>query len=271
MKTITQLFILLTLLFIISCSKSNDQIIREFINHCNSYDKVNSSKYISENFKYIGINDTLNYQEFIDRFDTLSMREDKCYINSIQDFDTIAIVDLNLADMFDSLLQVEPKLIQRRTMTIKAGKITSIQIDSSLNLNSYSQVFDVKKTAFLYFIENKHKQLDQVTFINNMKYYLSEFYNLSKVEKDDIFKYSSLIGTYVSNDNKYYKKLIFKGKTTVVVVDAIFGYSYPTSYVLDENFIRISTDQSDLLLEIVDNKTLVGEGFASGKFIKSNY
>lgn len=44
--------------------------------------------------------------------------------------------------------------------------------------------------------------------------------------------------------------------------------SFPTSYERDENFIRIKTDKSDLLFEIKDEKTLVGEGFAEGSFVK---
>ena len=69
----------------------------------------------------------------------------------------------------------------------------------------------------------------------------------------------------------FYRKLIFKGRTTVVVVDAIFGISFPTSYILDGDFIRIQTDKSDLLLEIKDANMLLGEGWAVGTFNKVNW
>ena len=81
-------------------------------------------------------------------------------------------------------------------------------------------------------------------------------------------KESVLSGTCTSSDNPFYKSLTFKGKTTVVIKDAILGMDFPTSYERDENYIRIKTDKSDLLLEIVDSKTLVGEGFAEGVFKK---
>lgn len=79
---------------------------------------------------------------------------------------------------------------------------------------------------------------------------------------------SILQGTYISNDNAFYRALTFRGKSTVVIKDAIFGMTFSTSYERDENFIRIKTDKSDLLLEIVDGNTLVGEGFAEGNYIK---
>lgn len=80
---------------------------------------------------------------------------------------------------------------------------------------------------------------------------------------------TTLSGTYTSTDNPFYQSLTFKGKTTVVIKDAIFGMEYPTSYERDENYIRIETDKSDLLLELTDPDTLVGEGFAKGTFIKT--
>ena len=71
-------------------------------------------------------------------------------------------------------------------------------------------------------------------------------------------------------DCTFYRKLIFRGKRTVTIVDAIFGFSLASSYELDENIIRIRTDKSDLLFEIKDSQTLIGEGFARGTFRKSN-
>jgi hypothetical protein len=71
-------------------------------------------------------------------------------------------------------------------------------------------------------------------------------------------------------DCTFYRKLIFRGKRTVTIVDAIFGFSLASSYELDEINIRIRTDKSDLLFEIKDSQTLIGEGFARGTFRKSN-
>lgn len=75
-------------------------------------------------------------------------------------------------------------------------------------------------------------------------------------------------GTFVSKDNTLYKSLTFKGKKTVVVHDAIFEMDFPSEYEKDEEFLRVKTDKSDLLFEIISEDTIKGEGFAKGLYIK---
>ncbi len=75
-------------------------------------------------------------------------------------------------------------------------------------------------------------------------------------------------GTFVSQDNTLYKSLTFKGKKTVVVHDAIFGMDFPSEYEKDEEFLRVKTDKSDLLFEIISEDTIKGEGFAKGLYVK---
>ena len=75
-------------------------------------------------------------------------------------------------------------------------------------------------------------------------------------------------GTFVTEDNTFYKSLTFKGKRTVVVRDAIFGMDFPSEYDRDEEFLRVKTDKSDLLFEIISEDTIKGEGFAEGLYIK---
>lgn len=53
--------------------------------------------------------------------------------------------------------------------------------------------------------------------------------------------YAHLQGTYVSKDCAFYRKLIFRGKKTVTIVDAIFGMSFASGYELDEDIIRVKT------------------------------
>lgn len=74
-----------------------------------------------------------------------------------------------------------------------------------------------------------------------------------------------LDGTYVSK-KALYKSFTFKGNSTVVI--NCFGFDFATSYEKDGNLIRIKTDQSDLLLEIITPDSLVDEGFAKGNFKK---
>ncbi|MBR4924658.1 MAG: hypothetical protein IKZ61_02805 [Prevotella sp.] len=75
-------------------------------------------------------------------------------------------------------------------------------------------------------------------------------------------------GTFVLQGNGFYKSLTFKGKKTVVIHDDIFGMNFPSEYEKDEEFLRVKTDKSDLLFEIISEDTLKGEGFAKGLYIK---
>lgn len=92
----------------------------------------------------------------------------------------------------------------------------------------------------------------------------------SSKKKDEIKnpKEITLEGTYLSNDNLLYKSFTFKGKSTVVIKDGLIGFDFVTSYERDENFIRVKTDKSDLLLQLVTKDSLIGEGFAKGSFVK---
>lgn len=76
----------------------------------------------------------------------------------------------------------------------------------------------------------------------------------------------SLSGFYKNTKGGIYSGFEFKGKSTVIVNS--LGMEFPSEYVRDENFIRIKTDKSDLLLEMKSENILVGEGFAEGEYIK---
>ena len=76
----------------------------------------------------------------------------------------------------------------------------------------------------------------------------------------------SIKGRWESKDNPLYPILEFKGKSTVMVGTILFPLA--TSYERDEEFIRINTDQSDLLFELVSQDTIVGSGFATGTWIR---
>jgi len=85
---------------------------------------------------------------------------------------------------------------------------------------------------------------------------------VEKIPKSEI----KLSGTWNSKDNPFYPVLEFKGKSTVVI-KTVMG-PYVTSYERDEEFIRVRTDQSDLLFEVISEDSIVGSGYAKGLWIK---
>ena len=76
----------------------------------------------------------------------------------------------------------------------------------------------------------------------------------------------SIKGKWQSKDNPLYPILEFKGKSTVEI-KTIMG-PFASSYERDEEFIRVRTDKSDLLFEIVSEDSIIGSGFAKGVWIK---
>lgn len=80
---------------------------------------------------------------------------------------------------------------------------------------------------------------------------------------------NKLEGKYVLISGKsFYDSFNFKGKSTVVIES--FGMEFVTSYVKDENYLRIEAEPSHLLLKVQSKDTIIGEGFASGIYIKES-
>lgn len=148
--------------------------------------------------------------------------------------------------------------------------MVSITVDSTLNYEDYTISLNEKYIPFAFYAKEQYGIDDEREIATNIKKYLSEYVGLPISDRKQYKTYAHLQGTFVSRDCAFYRKLVFRGKRTVTIVDAIFGLSFASSYELDENIIRIRTDKSDLLFEIKDSQTLIGEGFARGTFRKSN-
>jgi len=110
------------------------------------------------------------------------------------------------------------------------------------------------------------KELDRLKQENSeMRTELDSLKNFIKQEAEK----KKFLGTYVNTKSGLYKKFEFKGETSCIVTDGIFGMPFASGYERDGNIIRIRTDKSDLMLTIKDDKTLIGEGFAEGTYIKN--
>jgi hypothetical protein len=225
---------------------------------------------IVDDFIFTSKEKSLNKKWYIHQFDSLKKLEAERDLITIQNLDSVVKTEEKLTNIFDSLLEVTPKIIQKITYRFKDEKIKSITVDSTLFYDEHSKSLNDKIVPFAFYIYDRHNIYEGDNIMDSIRQYITEYNSISVADKKKYRAYSFLQGTYISFDNPYYHKLVFKGKTTVVVIDAIFGMSFASSYVLDEDYIRIRTDKSDLLLQIKDNKTLIGEGFASGTFIKSN-
>ena len=244
-------------------------MVEDLIEAKNCFEKEKVNQFLSDNFMFYGT-DTLNKEEYLATIDTLKAFECQSSILQIHDLDSIVKTEERVRSIVDSLLEVTPAIIQKKTYKFADNKLVSITVDSTTNYEDYTKSLNEKYTSFAFYVKDQYDIDDENEITVNIKKYLSEFAGLPASDRKQYKTYAHLQGTYVSRDCAFYRKLIFRGKRTVTIVDAIFGFSFTSGYELDEDIIRIRTDKSDLLFEIKDSKTLIGDGFAKGTFRKSN-
>ncbi len=242
-------------------------MVEDLIEAKNCFEKEKVNQFLSDNFMFYGT-DTLNKEEYLATIDTLKAFECQSSILQIHDLDSIVKTEERVRSIVDSLLEVTPAIIQKKTYKFADNKLVSITVDSTMNYEDYTKSLNEKYTSFAFYVKDQYDIDDENEITVNIKKYLSEFAGLPASDRKQYKTYAHLQGTYVSRDCAFYRKLIFRGKRTVTIVDAIFGFSFTSGYELDEDIIRIRTDKSDLLFEIKDSKTLIGDGFAKGTFIK---
>lgn len=251
-----------------SCQKTKRGTVNSFIDAINSYDVKDIEKFVSKDFVYID-DDTLSNTDFYSMLDSLRVHEIETIILKIEETDSLVKTEEQTRSILDSLLGVKPLVTKEKTYRFVEDRLCSVTVDTTLNYVEHKEALNEKKNAFSFFLKDKYEIEDEADIANELVKYLKEYVDLSPSDKKRYSTYGNLQGTFVSRDCPFYRKLIFRGRKTVTIVDAFFGMSFTSSYEVDENYIRISTDKSDLLFEIEDSQTLVGEGFSKGTFKKT--
>ena len=257
-------FIVCVILFS-ACKQSKQGIVQDLLEAENSFEKEKVNQLLSDSFMFYGP-ETLNKEGYLSRVDSLKSIECQSSILKIQVSDSIVKTEEQERSIIDSLLEVTPAIIRKKTYRFIDDKLQSITVDSTLYLEEYFKSLHEKVIPFTFYVSDQYDIEDDKEIFANIKKYLSEYISLPASDKKEYRHYAHLQGTYVSRDCAFYRKLIF----TVTIVDAIFGMSFASGYELDEDIIRVKTDKSDLLFEIKDSQTLIGEGFAKGTFRKVN-
>lgn len=258
---------LLYVILISSCQQSKWGRVKDFIDATNSYDKDEIGSLLTDSFKFYG-KDTLSKEDFLATMDSLKSVECLSTIIKSQELDSIVRTEEQVSSIIDSLLEVKPKLIQMKSYRFSNDKLESITVDSTLNYDEYMNSLDERLGAFNFYIKDQY-DIEENELTKDIKKYLTEYMSLSASDRRTYRTYASLQGIYVSKNCAFYRKVIFRGKKTATVVDAIWGMHFTSSYEVDENYVRVKSDKSDFLFEMKDNKTLVGEGFAKGTFTKT--
>lgn len=244
-------------------------MVNDFIDATNNYDKEATIKLLADSFEYYG-KDTLNKEDYLARFDSLKAIEVTSIILRSQEIDGIVKTEEKTISIIDSLLEVKPVLIQMKSYRFSNNKLESITVDSTLNYEEYTNSYKEKMGALSFYIRDQYDIENEKEITQNINKYLTEYRALPASERRTYKTYAILQGTYTSKNCAYYRKLIFRGKKTATIIDNIFGFRFNSSYEIDENYVRIKSDKSDLLFEIKDNRTLIGEGFSKGTFTKTD-
>ncbi len=260
---------LLCVLFFTSCQQSKEGIVKDFIEAEDNSNIEKMSRLLADSFMFYGAIDTLNKEAFLAKLEYYELGGHTKILN-INDLDSIVKTEEQSHSIADIYLEISPLIVQKSTYRFSDNKIKSITADSTLNYEEWAKSFNEKWTPFVFWVKDKYDVEEESEILDNIKKYLSEYSNLPASDKKQYKRYAHLQGTYVSDDCAFYKKLKFKGKRTVTIIDALWGFPFATSYELDEDLIKIKTDRSDLLFEIKDSQTLIGEGFAEGTFIKTD-
>lgn len=252
-----------------SCQQSKERIVKDFIEAENNVNTERMSRSLADSFMFYSKNDTQNKEAFLANLEYYKLGGHTKILN-INDLDSIVKTEEQSRSIYDKYLEITPLLVQKRIYRFADNKIKSITVDSTLNYEECVKSFNEKWTPFAFWVKDKYDVDGESGLFDNIEKYLSEYSNLPTSDKKQYKRYAHLQGTYVSDDCTFYKKLKFKGKRTVTIIDALWGFPFATSYELDEDLIKIKTDRSDLLFEIKDSQTLIGEGFAEGTFIKTD-
>ena len=169
--------------------------------------------------------ETLNKEGYLSRVDSLKSIECQSTILKIQVLDSIVKTEERELSIIDSLLEVNPAIIRKKTYRFIDDKLQSITVDSTLYLEEYFKSLHEKVIPFTFYVNDQYDIEDDKEIFANIKKYLSEYVSLPASDKKEYRHYAHLQGTYVSKDCAFYRKLIFRGKKTVTIVDAIFGMS----------------------------------------------
>ena len=264
MKT-NNLIQLIWIFCILSCGevpqKDKKDIIVEFVNAQNKNDTAVIRAMISEKLKDIRLlkmDSTINILDY-----SLTHEIDSIVIESEGTYKLYTRMEPP-AYYPSSMGIFIPKSIKTIRFN-KENKIDSIGILDQIHLIEDSlQEFTNSLYAFQTFYNIKYP--DVKNNVQHIKTALKEFGDMNFEEKEALFALGFIKGRkFYCVDNCIYKSFEFKGNSTCVTTDAIFGFQFAGSYVIDQNYVRIKTDKSDLLLKFKDG-ILLGEGWSDGTY-----
>lgn len=128
-------FIVCVILFS-ACKQSKQGIVQDLLEAENSFEKEKVNQLLSDSFMFYGP-ETLNKEGYLSRVDSLKSIECQSSILKIQVSDSIVKTEEQERSIIDSLLEVTPAIIRKKTYRFIDDKLQSITVDSTLYLEEY--------------------------------------------------------------------------------------------------------------------------------------
>lgn len=266
-----QLILIVTSITLLGCQKNKESIINDFFDSLNRKDTNTVNHLLNDKLQAKVDDEIINKDDFVNYLIKGYSINKKYNILNIEDKDSILIVKIEIQSPLDTILKIKTLPINNFSLKIQNGKIINIEsVKEKQSNKTHNDEYWKIYSAVLFYLDDNHF-LDSVMtdtpnkreVINNIiTNHAHKFFQENGEIQTKYLKTSSLRGVYKCN-NCIYKIIEFKGTSTCLVL----GF-YATSYVVDENYIRIRTDKGDLLLKIIDENTLEGEGWAEGYYKK---
>ena len=120
------------------------------------------------------------------RVDSLKSIECQSTILKIQVLDSIVKTEERELSIIDSLLEVNPAIIRKKTYRFVDDKLQSITVDSTLYLEEYFNSLHEKVIPFTFYVNDQYDLEDGKELYANIKKYLLEYVSLPVSEKRNI-------------------------------------------------------------------------------------
>ena len=149
------ILLLSCVILLLSCRQSKQKIVNDYLDAINCYDKEKIDQLLSDSFVYYGV-DALNKIDYLTKIDSLRNVEQIIKIQKIQDLDSIVKTEEIISSIIDSLLEITPYRVQRKTYNFSDDKLKSITIDSISNYEEYIKSFNERMIPFAFYVYDKY-------------------------------------------------------------------------------------------------------------------
>lgn len=256
--------VLVYLICLSSCSTDPKKAVEKYIYDLNRYDSINTTKALDGKFFIKNNPLVLGHHVSIDSFRAIG---GKVRLLKISSQNNLVRTTEVWTSAYDSLLGITPQPILHSTYRLKKGRIESVSVDVAENLAEYRKEREIKANSFNYFLDYEYPNLSVTERQNQLISILTKYNKLSISERKEYAVRAYLKDSeFISTNNWLRMGLKFKGRSTVLT--SAMGFTFPTTYTVDEDQLTIVPLAGGLPMSITiqDANTMIGESI-QGEYV----